>query len=38
MGGRVICVVPFHKELAPGTLRGVLKQAELSLDEFLTKL
>jgi predicted RNA binding protein YcfA (HicA-like mRNA interferase family) len=37
-GGRVVCVVPLHKEVAIGTLRGVLKQAELSPEEFLTKL
>jgi len=37
-GGRIVCVVPLHKELAPGTLRGVLRQAELSSDDVLTKL
>ena len=28
------CVVPLHKELAVGTLRGILRQAKLSVDEF----
>ncbi|MEK6652127.1 MAG: type II toxin-antitoxin system HicA family toxin [Nitrospirota bacterium] len=28
------CVVPLHKELAIGTLRGILKQAKLSVEEF----
>ncbi len=29
------CVVPLHKSLAKGTLRGAIKQAGLSVDEFL---
>jgi predicted RNA binding protein YcfA (HicA-like mRNA interferase family) len=37
-GGRIVCVVPLHQELASGTLRGVLRQAALSPDEFLKKL
>jgi len=28
------CVVPLHKELAVGTLHGILKQAKLSVEEF----
>ncbi len=28
------CVVPLHSELAAGTLRGVLRQAGVTLDEF----
>jgi predicted RNA binding protein YcfA (HicA-like mRNA interferase family) len=28
------CVVPQHPELATGTLRGVLKQAGVSAEEF----
>jgi predicted RNA binding protein YcfA (HicA-like mRNA interferase family) len=32
------CVVPLHRELAIGTLRGVLKQAGLSAQEFLAQL
>jgi len=28
------CVVPLHKELAIGTLRGILKQAKVSPSEF----
>jgi len=27
-------IVPMHSELAPGTLRSVLRQAGLSVDEF----
>ena len=29
------CVVPMHKEVAVGTLRGVLRQADLSPEEFV---
>jgi predicted RNA binding protein YcfA (HicA-like mRNA interferase family) len=28
-------VVPLHKELAIGTLRGILKQAKISVEEFI---
>ncbi len=28
------CVVPMHVELAPGTLRGILRQAGVTLEEF----
>ena len=34
-GGDVGCVVPLHKELAIGTVRGILKQAKVDLDVFL---
>jgi len=33
--GNAVCVVPLHNELAPGTLRSVLRQAGLSSEEFL---
>ena len=36
--GEIGCVVPMHKELAVGTLRGILKQARLSVDEFMNNL
>lgn len=29
------CVIPLHKELATGTLRGALRQASLTPEEFL---
>jgi predicted RNA binding protein YcfA (HicA-like mRNA interferase family) len=32
------CVVPLHAELAVGTLRGILKQAGVTSDEFINKL
>jgi len=31
------CVVPVHKELAEGTLRGILRQARISNKEFVEK-
>ncbi|MEW6527745.1 MAG: type II toxin-antitoxin system HicA family toxin [Spirochaetota bacterium] len=33
--GEIGCVVPLHKELAIGTLRGILKQAKLTVEEFM---
>jgi predicted RNA binding protein YcfA (HicA-like mRNA interferase family) len=32
------CVVPMHREISPGTLRGVLKQAGVTEDEFRAAL
>ncbi|OGJ70321.1 hypothetical protein A3G69_04970 [Candidatus Peribacteria bacterium RIFCSPLOWO2_12_FULL_53_10] len=29
------CVVPMHKEVAVGTLRGLLRQADVSSEEFV---
>jgi predicted RNA binding protein YcfA (HicA-like mRNA interferase family) len=28
------CVVPVHRELKIGTLRGILKQAQVTIKEF----
>jgi predicted RNA binding protein YcfA (HicA-like mRNA interferase family) len=36
--GDVGCVVPLHRELAVGTLRGILKQAGVSPEDFLDNL
>ncbi|MCL2285255.1 MAG: type II toxin-antitoxin system HicA family toxin [Firmicutes bacterium] len=33
-----IVIVPMHDEVAKGTLRNILEQAGLSIDEFLEKL
>ncbi|MCY0899140.1 MAG: type II toxin-antitoxin system HicA family toxin [Firmicutes bacterium] len=27
-------IIPLHPELAPGTLRSILRQSQLSLEEF----
>ncbi|HWR76538.1 MAG TPA: type II toxin-antitoxin system HicA family toxin [Thiobacillus sp.] len=32
------CVVPMHSEVKLGTLAGVLRQADLSPDEFIAAL
>jgi len=31
--GRTV-IVPLHRELAPGTLRSVLRQADIAVDRF----
>lgn len=36
--GEIGCVVPMHRELASGTLRSILKQAKIDLDEFIEVL
>ncbi|BCB95762.1 hypothetical protein JZK55_06840 [Dissulfurispira thermophila] len=36
--GEIGCVVPLHKELAIGTLRGILKQVKLTVEEFMEDL
>jgi predicted RNA binding protein YcfA (HicA-like mRNA interferase family) len=32
------CSVPMHRQMKTGTLRGVLKQADVDPDEFLRAL
>ena len=36
--GVVGCVVPLHRELAVGTLRGILRQAKVNSEDFLKVL
>ena len=36
--GAIGCVVPLHKELAIGTLRGFLRQAKVTPEQFLENL
>jgi predicted RNA binding protein YcfA (HicA-like mRNA interferase family) len=36
--GAVGCVVPQHDLVDPGTLRGILRQARLSVEEFVAAL
>ena len=38
MEGEIGCVVPLHRELAVGTLSGILKQAKITTEEFLKVL
>ena len=37
-GGEIGCVVPLHPELATGTLRGILRQAGVTREEFIKEL
>jgi predicted RNA binding protein YcfA (HicA-like mRNA interferase family) len=32
------CVIPMHSELAIGTLRGILKQAGVTAEDFIATL
>ena len=32
------CVVPLHRELAVGTIKSILKQANIDLSEFIKNL
>jgi len=36
--GDVGCVVPMHKEIAIGTLKSILKQGKVELEELLSVL
>jgi predicted RNA binding protein YcfA (HicA-like mRNA interferase family) len=36
--GDIGCVVPLHRELAIGTLRGILRQARVTPEEFMENL
>jgi predicted RNA binding protein YcfA (HicA-like mRNA interferase family) len=36
--GEFGCVVPMHSEIKTGTLSGILKQAGVSVEEFLAAL
>ena len=36
--GEIGCVVPLHRELKVGTLGSILKQAQVSIEEFTDNL
>ncbi|UBF27749.1 type II toxin-antitoxin system HicA family toxin [Kovacikia minuta CCNUW1] len=36
--GEIGCVVPMHRELKVGTLSGILKQAQVTVEEFIGSL
>jgi len=36
--GDIGCAVPLHRELAIGTLRGILRQAGVTPEEFMAAL
>jgi predicted RNA binding protein YcfA (HicA-like mRNA interferase family) len=33
--GSDVCVIPMHREIDPGTLRGALRQAKVTEEEFV---
>lgn len=33
--GKNVVIIPMHNELAKGTLKSILSQAEISIDEFV---
>ena len=36
--GEIGCVVPVHRELKVGTLSSILKQAQVTVEEFIERL
>jgi predicted RNA binding protein YcfA (HicA-like mRNA interferase family) len=36
--GEIVCVVPLHRELRRGTLSGIIKQAQVTADDFIRNL
>lgn len=37
-GPTATCIVPDHRELAAGTLSGILKQAGVTREQFISRL
>jgi predicted RNA binding protein YcfA (HicA-like mRNA interferase family) len=35
---KITTIVPYHKTVMPGTLKGILELAEVTLEEFLENL
>ncbi len=33
--GEVVVVVPMHKEIKPGLLRAIIRDADITVDEFV---
>jgi len=36
--GELTVIVPRHRELAPGTLRSIIRQSGMAVDDFLSLL
>jgi predicted RNA binding protein YcfA (HicA-like mRNA interferase family) len=36
--GEIVCVVPLHRELRVGTLSGIIKQAQVTANDFICHL
>ena len=35
--GNRVCIIPMHDEIARGTLKSILEQANISLEKFLNE-
>lgn len=33
-----VCIIPMHKEIARGTLKSILEQADINIEEFLNQM
>lgn len=33
-----VCIIPMHKEIAKGTLKSILEQADITIEEFLNQM
>ena len=33
-----VCIIPMHNEIAKGTLKSILEQADVSIEDFLNQL
>ena len=33
-----VCIIPMHKEIARGTLKSILEQADITIEEFLNQI
>ncbi len=38
LDGEIICVVPLRRELKVGTLSGILRQARVTVEQFIDNL
>ena len=36
--GKIGCVIPVHQELKVGTLSGILKQSQITIEQFIEYL
>lgn len=33
-----VCIIPMHREIARGTLKSILEQADITIEEFLNQM
>ena len=36
--GKQVTIIPNHREIAKGTLKGILEQADIELDDFMNSV